>query len=161
MEINVEQCDDGNILNDDGCSAACLIELEFCGNGLIEDGEQCDDGNDIDDDFCDNDCNIVLNDDDQVCFCHNVNKNPHTICTSLQGYLNGHQKHGDPPEPCEGDEGDFDQDGTDTIDGQLDASGQASGCALYSGRPEESAIWLILAAVLSSMAVPVRRMKRN
>lgn len=29
----------------------------------------------------------------QVCFCHNVNNNPHTICTSNQGQINGHLKH--------------------------------------------------------------------
>lgn len=29
----------------------------------------------------------------QVCFCHNVNHNPHTICTSNQGQINGHLSH--------------------------------------------------------------------
>ena len=29
----------------------------------------------------------------QVCFCHNVNRNPHTICTANQGYINGHLRH--------------------------------------------------------------------
>jgi len=28
-----------------------------------------------------------------VCFCHNVNNNPHTICTSNQGQINGHTAH--------------------------------------------------------------------
>ncbi len=28
-----------------------------------------------------------------VCFCHNVNNNPHTICTDNQGEINGHQTH--------------------------------------------------------------------
>lgn len=28
-----------------------------------------------------------------VCFCHNVNNNPHTICTSNQGLINGHLGH--------------------------------------------------------------------
>lgn len=28
-----------------------------------------------------------------VCFCHNVNNNPHTICTSNQGQINGHNNH--------------------------------------------------------------------
>lgn len=27
------------------------------------------------------------------CFCHNVNNNPHTICTSNQGQINGHLGH--------------------------------------------------------------------
>jgi len=29
----------------------------------------------------------------EVCFCHNVNHNPHTICTSNQGEINGHSGH--------------------------------------------------------------------
>jgi hypothetical protein len=29
----------------------------------------------------------------EVCFCHNVNHNPHTICTSNQGLINGHMNH--------------------------------------------------------------------
>ncbi len=40
-----EQCDDGNILNGDGCSAGCRIEYPDCGNGIKNIGEQCDDGN--------------------------------------------------------------------------------------------------------------------
>jgi cysteine-rich repeat protein len=38
-----EECDDGNILNGDGCSATCLNE--GCGNGVVDPGELCDDGN--------------------------------------------------------------------------------------------------------------------
>lgn len=29
----------------------------------------------------------------EVCFCHNVLHNPHTICTSNQGRINGHLGH--------------------------------------------------------------------
>lgn len=29
----------------------------------------------------------------QICFCHNVNHNPHTICTSNQAVINGHTSH--------------------------------------------------------------------
>lgn len=28
-----------------------------------------------------------------VCFCHNVEHNPHTICTNVQGLINGHMAH--------------------------------------------------------------------
>ena len=37
-----EQCDDGNQLSGDGCSAGCQHEL--CGNGQVEGTEACDDG---------------------------------------------------------------------------------------------------------------------
>ncbi len=36
-----EQCDDGNVVDGDGCSMFCL--LEECGNGILDPGEQCDD----------------------------------------------------------------------------------------------------------------------
>lgn len=46
-----EECDDGNAVNTDGCTDACL--LPTCGDGLIWAGvESCDDGNDIGDDGC-------------------------------------------------------------------------------------------------------------
>lgn len=52
-----EECDDGNTLNGDGCSAVCLLEpSQVCGNGAIEAGEECDDGNVILGDGCDPDC---------------------------------------------------------------------------------------------------------
>ena len=35
-----EQCDDGNRVDDDGCSSAC--EFEYCGNGRVDRGEDCD-----------------------------------------------------------------------------------------------------------------------
>jgi cysteine-rich repeat protein len=37
-----EECDDGNAVGGDGCSATCETE---CGNGRIDAGEGCDDGN--------------------------------------------------------------------------------------------------------------------
>ncbi|MCD6355842.1 MAG: hypothetical protein J7L66_01045, partial [Anaerolineaceae bacterium] len=38
-----EQCDDGNNLDGDGCSATCTIE-PGCGNGILESGETCEVG---------------------------------------------------------------------------------------------------------------------
>src|SRR6185369_2858606 len=35
-----EECDDGNVTDGDGCSAACTIER--CGNGRVDKGEKCD-----------------------------------------------------------------------------------------------------------------------
>ena len=57
-----ETCDDGNMINNDGCSSACLIETGFtcsnsllpstcsgiCGDGLRVVGEACDDGSKLD-----------------------------------------------------------------------------------------------------------------
>ncbi len=55
---NIEECDDGNNTNGDGCSSSCVVELGYqcptpgapcvattCGNGVREGAEQCDDGN--------------------------------------------------------------------------------------------------------------------
>ncbi len=49
-----ESCDDGNAIDDDGCTNNCV--LASCGNGTIDPGEQCDDGNTIDEDTCTNTC---------------------------------------------------------------------------------------------------------
>jgi cysteine-rich repeat protein len=38
----LEACEDGNIVNGDGCNSACV--LETCGNGVIDAGEPCDCG---------------------------------------------------------------------------------------------------------------------
>lgn len=52
-----EQCDDGNILAGDGCSATCQLEnLALCGNGTVNPGEECDDGNKINGDGCNDTC---------------------------------------------------------------------------------------------------------
>ena len=51
-----EQCDDGNNIDNDDCSNACL--LPGCGDGVFQVGEACDDGNTIDDDACSNSCRV-------------------------------------------------------------------------------------------------------
>jgi cysteine-rich repeat protein len=38
--VYIEQCDDGNTFDNDGCSSVCLKEC--CGNGIVEEGEECD-----------------------------------------------------------------------------------------------------------------------
>ena len=46
----MEECDDGNQNNGDGCSADCRLEgdgLAVCGDGVIEGNETCDDGNNV------------------------------------------------------------------------------------------------------------------
>lgn len=49
-----EECDDGNLLDGDGCDHTCTVTA--CGNGVPTEGEQCDDGNFVDGDGCDSDC---------------------------------------------------------------------------------------------------------
>jgi cysteine-rich repeat protein len=54
-----EQCDDGNNVDDDGCSSNCRSELSFlCGNGVVDPGEECDDGNQVDGDGCTTACRL-------------------------------------------------------------------------------------------------------
>jgi len=53
-----EQCDDGNTVSGDGCSASC--RLEACGNGILDPGEQCDDGNLVSGDGCSAGCRLEV-----------------------------------------------------------------------------------------------------
>ena len=46
-----EGCDDGNLVDGDGCSSRCTIE-PFCGDGNVDPGEGCDDGNTMSGDGC-------------------------------------------------------------------------------------------------------------
>ncbi len=49
-----EECDDGNLLDGDGCDHNCTPTV--CGNGVVTEGEICDDGNLLDGDGCDFNC---------------------------------------------------------------------------------------------------------
>jgi cysteine-rich repeat protein len=49
-----EECDDGNVVNGDGCSAQCNVEE--CGNERVDFGEECDDGNTESGDGCSATC---------------------------------------------------------------------------------------------------------
>lgn len=51
-----EQCDDGNSVNTDACTNACLNAS--CGDGITGPGEECDDGNGTNDDDCSNACDL-------------------------------------------------------------------------------------------------------
>ncbi len=69
-----EECDDGNVVASDGCSASCKLEagyscpqpgdpcvpdtVQLCGNGVLNDGEGCDDNNNTPGDGCDASCVI-------------------------------------------------------------------------------------------------------
>ena len=54
-----EQCDDGNTVSCDGCSASCQVEA--CGNGKVECAEECDAGplNGQPGSGCDAECKVV------------------------------------------------------------------------------------------------------
>jgi cysteine-rich repeat protein len=56
----VEQCDDGNNISGDGCSATCQVESsgDTCGDGVVGLTEQCDDMNTASDDGCSATCMI-------------------------------------------------------------------------------------------------------
>ena len=55
-----EECDDGNLINGDGCSSICKSEIVqqegICGDGIKIGNEQCDDGNLINGDGCSSTC---------------------------------------------------------------------------------------------------------
>ncbi|MDQ3298235.1 MAG: DUF4215 domain-containing protein [Myxococcota bacterium] len=54
-----EQCDDGNTMNGDGCSAGCTHEpAPCCGDGHLDAGEACDDGNTTSGDGCSATCTV-------------------------------------------------------------------------------------------------------
>ncbi|MBU1446666.1 DUF4215 domain-containing protein, partial [Patescibacteria group bacterium] len=57
-----EQCDDGNTISGDGCSASCILEVltPICGNSAIEGSETCDDGNTTSGDGCSSTCALEV-----------------------------------------------------------------------------------------------------
>jgi cysteine-rich repeat protein len=61
-----EACDDGNALNNDGCSALCAVEIPSCGDGLTALDEECDDANSEEDDACLNGCRTARCGDGRV-----------------------------------------------------------------------------------------------
>jgi cysteine-rich repeat protein len=51
-----EECDDGNTVSGDGCSADCVVEV--CGDGIVNDGEACDDAGTVSGDGCSAVCTL-------------------------------------------------------------------------------------------------------
>jgi len=60
IQQSTEKCDDGNVVDGDGCAANCLSK-EVCGDSVLNSaaGEICDDGNDDGGDGCSADCKSV------------------------------------------------------------------------------------------------------
>jgi cysteine-rich repeat protein len=54
LDSSLEECDDGNLEEGDGCSSWCEIEAcdPECGDGNLDEGEECDDGNAVNGDGC-------------------------------------------------------------------------------------------------------------
>ena len=55
----VEECEDNNTVNGDGCDNDCMVSFSSCGNGIPEWDEACDDGNSMSGDGCENDCTFT------------------------------------------------------------------------------------------------------
>lgn len=92
MEPGCEECDDGNVLNEDGCDSNCTFPR--CGNGVTTSGEECDDGNLADDDGCDSNCTVTACGNDirttgEVCDDDNVSNGDgcSATCTPEPGEL--------------------------------------------------------------------------
>ena len=72
MIEGTEQCDDGNTMDGDGCSATCQSESSstplnpVCGDHKKEGIEQCDDGNTMDGDGCSATCQSETNEPEQT-----------------------------------------------------------------------------------------------
>lgn len=53
--FGMETCDDGNMVDGDGCNSKCILE---CGNKVLDGQETCDDGNVKDGDGCSSSCSL-------------------------------------------------------------------------------------------------------
>jgi cysteine-rich repeat protein len=53
-----EECDDGNMVSGDGCTAGCDIMPMNCGDGVLDPDEECDDGNQENGDGCSWKCTL-------------------------------------------------------------------------------------------------------
>lgn len=73
VNLGTVECDDGNLLNTDGCNDECEVEegyycvhatngrdkcYEVCGDGIMLGAFSCDDGNYNDNDGCTSSCKI-------------------------------------------------------------------------------------------------------
>ncbi len=82
-----EECDDGNLINGDGCEDDCTV-TPVCGDGSIQTGEECDDGGTTNGDGCDSLCQFEGN----VCVETEVNNtiaqaNVGPMCTAWNGAI--------------------------------------------------------------------------
>ncbi len=79
-----ELCDDGNQIDDDTCTVACIPY--YCGDGVVDPGylEECDDGNLIGTDACTTGCKLAVCGDGYVQAgveeCDDLNSSNYDIC---------------------------------------------------------------------------------
>lgn len=130
-----EKCDDGNIIDGDGCAANCLSK-EICGDGVLNApaGEICDDGNATGGDGCSADCKSVetcgngIRDVNEVCDDGNTipgdgcsgNCKSTEVCGNNIVDINEKCDDGGAPGGCNDDC----QGGTGCGDGAIDKDGQ-------------------------------------
>jgi cysteine-rich repeat protein len=69
LNLDREDCDDGNAVDGDGCNSDCL---DACGDGKLDADEGCDDGNLLDADGCEADCTLPA--------CNNGIVDPGELC---------------------------------------------------------------------------------
>lgn len=81
--VGLEECDDGNRIDGDGCDRNCYATA--CRNGIATAGEECDDGNTLDDDGCVAECRLARCGDGFVRTgveeCDDGNADPADACT--------------------------------------------------------------------------------
>lgn len=79
---DIEHCDDGNLVDGDGCSSTCDVEAApVCGDGVKEANEACDDGNTSSQDGCNAQCEI-----EHLCCCGNGHVEPGEQCDDGNGH---------------------------------------------------------------------------
>ncbi len=57
LNLGIEECDDGNNINGDGCSSVC--EIEYCGDEIINNNEECEFDEDCEQGYSCNGCLCV------------------------------------------------------------------------------------------------------
>ena len=81
-----EECDDGNNINNDGCSSDCQLEIiPLCGDSIVQNDETCDDGNTANNDGCSAFCKIELCGDGIIQtgeMCDDGNQVPNDSCSN-------------------------------------------------------------------------------
>jgi len=78
-----EQCDDGNLVDGDGCDSNCTPT--GCGNGIVTAGETCDDGvANGTDHCCTSDCALIDFDSDGICDQRDLAELPGLVLRSAQ-----------------------------------------------------------------------------